>query len=142
MFFPESLGPKRKCALYTGEHYTRQNMVSSYLNGCFSILACLFICSFMHLLLTFGRYKVELYFPWYKNHYVLSYFKVVKYASNLTRIFRYKFSFALKDLDSETFHWDLGCCEIAPIVLTYLTIKFNFCMILMIKSVNNEICTI
>ena len=29
IFFPESLGQKRGCALYTGAHYTQQNMVVS-----------------------------------------------------------------------------------------------------------------
>ena len=33
-FFPESLGQKGRCALYTGTHYTWQNMV--HLIGCLS----------------------------------------------------------------------------------------------------------
>ena len=33
IFFPESLGQKRGCALYTGAYYTRQNTVVPYERG-------------------------------------------------------------------------------------------------------------
>lgn len=74
-------------------------------------------------LLTFGGYEIELYFPWYKNHCILFYFKVIKCTLNLTGIFRYKFSFVFKDPDSDSFHQNLGYPEIGFTIFIYVMIK-------------------